>query len=203
MARICTLVPTFTMRTEWATMRSNSPRCARPWVSFPFCSHTRTHNTHTHTHTLTHTLLFRLFLFVLPCFSLPFCICLFQLSIFARIGNVYVNFPDSTNPFFPGLNPSTTTTIPMDLVTYSPNYLYSLEDLVLQPVEHDGVDFWWIDWQQGGAQGGCTGEKQNPTVWLNKIRSTDSIRRKDNQRDMILARYGGLGRVCACVCLCP
>ncbi len=28
-----------------------------------------------------------------------------------------------------------------------------------------GMDFWWIDWQQGGTGGGCTGLKQNPTIW--------------------------------------
>ncbi len=33
-----------------------------------------------------------------------------------------------------------------------------------------GMDFWWIDWQQGGNHGGCAGLKQNPTIWTNKIR---------------------------------
>ena len=32
------------------------------------------------------------------------------------------------------------------------------------------MNFFWIDWQQGGKEGGCLGEKQNPTIWLNKLR---------------------------------
>ena len=47
--------------------------------------------------------------------------------------------------------------------------LSSLEDIVLASVP---FDFWWIDWQQGGTQGGCAGEKQNPTIWTDKIRVT-------------------------------
>jgi alpha-glucosidase (family GH31 glycosyl hydrolase) len=56
-----------------------------------------------------------------------------------------------------------------------------------------GMSFWWIDWQQGGAEGGCTGLAQNPTIWLNKLRATDHIRRNENVRALILSRWGGLG----------
>jgi len=33
------------------------------------------------------------------------------------------------------------------------------------------MTFWWIDWQQGGEEGGCTGLAQNPTIWyaLNRV----------------------------------
>jgi hypothetical protein len=47
-----------------------------------------------------------------------------------------------------------------------------------------GMDFWWIDWQQGGDKGGCTGGSQNPTIWTNKIRCTDAKRRGSNGRNM-------------------
>eukprot|EP00948_MAST-09A_sp_MAST-9A-sp1_P001242 g1242.t1 len=56
----------------------------------------------------------------------------------------------------------------------SSKYAEALEDIVLK---NTSLDFWWIDWQQGDNHGGCKGGKQNPTIWLNKIRSTDAIRR--------------------------
>ena len=36
-------------------------------------------------------------------------------------------------------------------------FAYGLEDIVLGALEKQGLDFWWIDWQQGGAdrQGGA------------------------------------------------
>lgn len=83
------------------------------------------------------------------------------------------------------------------------NYAYAamVEDVVLKPVEDVGTDFWWIDWQQGGAEGGCKEYSYNPTIWLNKVRATDAKRRflqgitKDPEfkRNMALGRWGGLG----------
>jgi len=80
----------------------------------------------------------------------------------------------------------------MNLVNNS-TYINGLEDIVLKDVENQGMNFWWIDWQQGGTKGGCTGEKQNPTIWFNKARSTDHKRRNENIRGLILSRWGGLG----------
>ena len=73
---------------------------------------------------------------------------------------------------------------------------YALEDTILRPLEEDGVDFWWIDWQQGEGEkgeGGAAGNKQNPTIWLEHIRSTNAQRRYQSSRSMVLARFGGLG----------
>jgi len=50
---------------------------------------------------------------------------------------------------------------------------YAVEDIVLGDILRQGVDFFWIDWQQGGSQGGLSGDKQNPTMWLNHLRCTD------------------------------
>jgi len=61
------------------------------------------------------------------------------------------------------------------------------------------MDFWWIDWQQGGDAGGCAEgvDAANPTIWLNKLRLTDKARRAESgeasKRSMVLARWGGLG----------
>jgi hypothetical protein len=71
---------------------------------------------------------------------------------------------------------------------------YALEDVVLRPLEEDGVDFWWIDWQQGETgKGGAAGGKQNPTILTAHVRSTDANRRGETNRNMVLARWGGLG----------
>jgi alpha-glucosidase (family GH31 glycosyl hydrolase) len=73
---------------------------------------------------------------------------------------------------------------------------YALEDTILWPLEKNGVDFWWIDWQQGEGEkgeGGAAGNKQNPTIWLEHIRSTNAQRRYQSNRNMVLARFGGLG----------
>jgi alpha-glucosidase (family GH31 glycosyl hydrolase) len=87
--------------------------------------------------------------------------------------------------------------IPFSIVNST--ILYALEDVVLKPLEEDGVDFWWIDWQQGegrkgGGRGGATGGKHNPTIWTAHVRTTDINRRGEtNRRGMVLARWGGLG----------
>lgn len=105
------------------------------------------------------------------------------------VGNYDAMFPQMCAAL--GLNPSDLTSIPFSMVNKS--YVYALEDIVLQPVENMGMDFWWIDWQQGGTPGGCDGDKQNPTIWTDKIRSTDSKRRGSAKRNLVLARWGGLG----------
>lgn len=91
-----------------------------------------------------------------------------------------------------GIDPSQNQTV--EFAIFNETYALALEDLVLQPLEEAGFgDFWWIDWQQGGKQGGCPGGKANPTIWLNRLRATDKIRRGQSQRGWVLARWGGLG----------
>ncbi len=62
-----------------------------------------------------------------------------------------------------GINPASQQTVPFNLANST--WAYALEDLVLKPVLDQGMDFWWIDWQQGGQMAGLTGDKQNPTIW--------------------------------------
>jgi len=69
-------------------------------------------------------------------------------------------------------------------------YMHALEDVVLS---YANFDFYWIDWQQGGNSGGCPGNQLNPTFITDHVRSTDSIRRGESKRDMVLARWGGMG----------
>ncbi len=61
-------------------------------------------------------------------------------------------------------------------------------ETVMHPYERDGVDFWWIDWQQG------TGKKAgdvDPLLLLNHYHYKDQEKR--NLRPMIFSRYAGVG----------
>ncbi len=56
------------------------------------------------------------------------------------------------------------------------------------PHENEGVDFWWIDWQQGTK----TGIKGLDPLWaLNHYHFLDS--KRDSKRPLILSRYAGVG----------
>lgn len=62
-----------------------------------------------------------------------------------------------------------------------------LED-VHHPLEERGVDFWWIDWQQGGS---CRVPGLDPLWALNHFHYLDNGR--DGRRPLILSRYAGPG----------
>ncbi|MBP5288303.1 MAG: DUF5110 domain-containing protein [Clostridia bacterium] len=59
---------------------------------------------------------------------------------------------------------------------------------VIHPLEEDGVDFWWIDWQQ---LGGFTKEGDDPLWELNHAFYTDNGRK--GGYPVLFSRYGGLG----------
>ena len=88
--------------------------------------------------------------------------------------------------------PEGTTKVPFNLLNST--VAYAVEDIVLGDLLYKKfVDFMWIDWQQGGDAGGMTGNKQNPTFWLNHLRCTDRHRAGDKNRALVLARWGGMG----------
>ncbi|HEY7973961.1 MAG TPA: TIM-barrel domain-containing protein, partial [Ktedonobacterales bacterium] len=60
--------------------------------------------------------------------------------------------------------------------------------LLHHPLEDQGVDFWWLDWQQGESSE-IVG--LDPLLWLNHLHFTDARRR--GQRPLIFSRWGGLG----------
>lgn len=86
-----------------------------------------------------------------------------------------------------GIDPATRRYVPFDIVDkrFAENYL----NLVLRPLERQGVDFWWLDWQQWGTTKipGVT-----PTWWLNYVHFTD-MQRQGGARPLIFHRWGGLG----------
>lgn len=69
-------------------------------------------------------------------------------------------------------------------------YVKALFDTYLHPYMDEGVDFWWLDWQQ------WLEDKAMPTLsntfWCNYIWFTD-MERYGNKRPMLYHRWGGLG----------
>ena len=59
---------------------------------------------------------------------------------------------------------------------------------VLHPLEEEGVDFWWVDWQQGDSS---KIPGLDPLWILNHFHYLDSARR--GKRSLAFSRYAGLG----------
>lgn len=85
-----------------------------------------------------------------------------------------------------GVDPLTKKYIPFDITDkkFAQNYM----NILLHPLEKDGVDFWWLDWQQWGS---TKIEGVNPTFYLNYVHTSDMERR--GIRPLIFHRWGGLG----------
>lgn len=61
-------------------------------------------------------------------------------------------------------------------------------DFLMHPMEKDGADHWWIDWQQG-RKSAVRG--MDPLWMLNHYHYCDNCR--EGKRGLILSRYAGLG----------
>lgn len=85
-----------------------------------------------------------------------------------------------------GMDPKRQRHIPFQIENdrFVNNYLNVLH----HPLEDEGVDFWWIDWQQG-TQTGLEG--LDPLWALNHYHYLDSAYR--NLEGLILSRYAGIG----------
>lgn len=77
---------------------------------------------------------------------------------------------------------------PVEFDIANPDFVKAWFEYVLHPLEEQGVDFWWIDWQQGAT---TRLEGLDPLWMQNHLRFLDSRRR--NKRPMILSRYAGPG----------
>ena len=85
-----------------------------------------------------------------------------------------------------GIDPLTKKTVPFDCTDL--NFMNSYFDYLHHPYEEDGVDFWWIDWQQGTK----SKLKGFDPLWaLNHYHTLDSGR--DGRTPLILSRYAGIG----------
>ncbi|WEK37874.1 MAG: glycoside hydrolase family 31 protein [Candidatus Pseudobacter hemicellulosilyticus] len=69
-------------------------------------------------------------------------------------------------------------------------FMQTLFDVVLKPMEQQGVDFWWLDWQQWGEDKKIKGLSN--TWWLNYMFFT-AMERSRKERPMLYHRWGGLG----------
>ena len=77
-------------------------------------------------------------------------------------------------------------TIPFDGT--DPNFLNAYFKVLHKPYEADGVDFWWIDWQQG-SHSKMPG--LDPLWVCNHYHTLDL--EKNGKRPLILSRYAGVG----------
>lgn len=87
-----------------------------------------------------------------------------------------------------GINPAEKKDIPWN--ASSKRFMQGWYDKILRPMEHDGIDFWWLDWQQ------WDNDKEFPRLsniwWINYTTFTDMERHHDT-RPMLYHRWGGLG----------
>ena len=85
-----------------------------------------------------------------------------------------------------GKDPSKKEIIPFDITDEEFRKAYF--ELLHHPLEDEGVDFWWIDWQQGTK---TKVDGLDPLWALNHYHYLDSAR--GDKRPLILSRYAGLG----------
>ena len=87
-----------------------------------------------------------------------------------------------------GVDPETKKTIPW--VNSDKKFLQSMFKNILDPMEKDGVDFWWLDWQQGMFDPKM--KNLSNTWWINYAFFSDMEKRRET-RPMLYHRWGGLG----------
>ncbi len=85
-----------------------------------------------------------------------------------------------------GVDPKTKKRIEFDIT--DPDYVDAYFNILHRPYEDDGVDFWWIDWQQGKN----TKLKNLDPLWaLNHYHTYANAR--DGKRPLILSRFAEIG----------
>ncbi|WP_420643936.1 TIM-barrel domain-containing protein [Candidatus Leptofilum sp.] len=77
--------------------------------------------------------------------------------------------------------------IPFDIA--NPDFARAYFELLHNPHEANGVDFWWVDWQQGELS---SLPGLDPLWWLNHLHFYD-LAREGGKRPFIFSRWGGLG----------
>ncbi len=85
-----------------------------------------------------------------------------------------------------GIDPATKKYVPFDIT--DKNYARNYMEFVLHPLEKQGIDFWWLDWQQHPD---TKIPGVNNTWWLNYVHFTDQQR--EGKRPLLFHRWGGLG----------
>ncbi len=80
--------------------------------------------------------------------------------------------------------------VPFDCA--DPKYMEAYFRLLHHPMERQGVDFWWMDWQQGTR---TRIEGLDPLFWLNHLHWIDWEENpaRTDARPLVFSRWGGLG----------
>ncbi len=78
--------------------------------------------------------------------------------------------------------------IPFDIT--DPEYMKHYFEILHHPEEKRGIDFWWMDWQQGESTA-LPGLDTLP--WINHLHWEDMQKRADRKRPLIFSRFGGIG----------
>lgn len=84
------------------------------------------------------------------------------------------------------VDPNSNKVIPFDFT--NTDFINNYFKIVHKPYEKDGVDFWWIDWQQGTTS---ALDGLDPLWSLNHYHYLDI--NKDKKEGIILSRYSGVG----------
>ena len=99
-----------------------------------------------------------------------------------------------------GIDPATKERVRLDIL--SPEFMEKYFDILHHPYEEDGVDFWWMDWQQGQSYWWIHEENKNgnmqdereildPLWMLNHLHIADI--KRNGKRPMFFSRYSGPG----------
>ena len=88
-----------------------------------------------------------------------------------------------------GLDAGSAETIPWMLEDRK--FAKAFFDHVIRPLEKQGVDFWWLDWQQHLTNPRLSGLGE--TMWCNHVFFNDMKKNRPDRRPVIFHRWGGLG----------
>ncbi len=88
-----------------------------------------------------------------------------------------------------GLDPGKAKRIPLDVC--DPAYMRAYFEFLHHPLEDEGVDFWWMDWQQGRQ--GSKLPNLDTLPWINELHWRDQRRRAPEKRALNFSRFGGIG----------
>ncbi len=95
-----------------------------------------------------------------------------------------------------GIDPESGKPVAFDWL--DPDFLKAYFELLHFPYEEDGIDFWWMDWQQGSDHAAITGGKEpkgplgiTPLWMLNHMHWLSA--RRNGARPMIFSRFAGHG----------
>jgi alpha-glucosidase (family GH31 glycosyl hydrolase) len=86
-----------------------------------------------------------------------------------------------------GVDPASQEPVLFDIP--DPTFANAYFEVLHHPQEAIGIDFWWIDWQQGDK---TKMAGLDPLYWLNHLHFYDLARDK-SRRPFIFSRWGGLG----------